>query len=76
MNSPQLGLRVAGTIFGLACLAHLVRLLKQTSLMIGSHPVPVWLSGIGLVVTGLLCFWMWKLSLPAKPETPAPTAHA
>ncbi len=76
MNSPQLGLRVAGTIFGLVSLGHLVRLLKQFSIMVGHHAVPLWLSGVGLFVTGLLCFWLWKLSLPAKPAAPAPTAHA
>ncbi|MFZ5496339.1 MAG: hypothetical protein ACOZE5_13530 [Verrucomicrobiota bacterium] len=67
LNSPQLGLRVASTLFGLACLAHLVRLLQQTSLTIGGFTVPVWVSAPGLVVTGLLCFWLWKLSMPAKP---------
>lgn len=67
MNSPKIGLRVAGSIFGLACLAHLVRLLQQTSLVIGGFTVPMWISGPGLVVTGLLCFWLWKLSLPSIP---------
>jgi hypothetical protein len=72
MNSPQFGLRVAGTIFGLVCLAHLVRLFIQFPVMIGSHPVPVWMNGVAGIVTGLLAFWLWRLSLPAgAPEPPA-----
>ena len=67
MNSPQFGLRVAGTIFGLVCLGHLVRLLNHTSVTVGSYSVPLWLSGLGLVATGLLCFWLWRLSVSAKP---------
>ena len=69
MNSPQLGLRVAGTLFGLVCLAHLVRLFIRFPVMIGSHPVPVWMNGAGVVVTGLLAFWLWRLSLCAGTPT-------
>ena len=73
MNSPQLGLRIAGTIFGLVCLAHLVRLFLPFSVMVGSHAVPVWLSAAGFIVTGLLAFWLWTLSLPAAaPGTEPP----
>ena len=71
MNSPQLGLRVAGTIFGFVCLGHLVRLLRPFSIMAGSFSVPLWLSGLGLVITGLLCFWLWMLSFSAPPITSA-----
>ena len=71
MNSPQFGLRVAGTIFGLVCLAHLVRLLLQFQVVLGSHPVPVWMNAVGFVVTGALAFWLWRLSVPAG--TPAAT---
>jgi hypothetical protein len=75
MNSPQCGLRVAGTLFGLVCLAHLVRLLLRFQLLLGSHPVPVWMNGVAMVVTGLLAIWLWRLSLPAgKPASPPPSA--
>jgi len=77
MNSPQLGLRVAGTIFGLVCLAHLVRLFVRFQVMLGGHPVPVWMNAIGFIVTGLLAFWLWRLSLPADaPANQAPAAKA
>ena len=75
MNSPVCGLRVASIVAGLISLAHLVRLLRPFQVKIGSHPVPVWLSGGGFVVMGLLSLWFWKLSLAAKPaEPPKPAA--
>jgi hypothetical protein len=79
MNSPQFGLRVAGTIFGLASVAHLVRLLLGFQVLLGSHPLPAWTSIGGFVVTGLLAFWLWRLSFaPAAPAAGAapPSAQA
>ena len=50
MNSPVCGLRVASIIAGFGCLAHLVRLFLGFQVLIGNHPIPVWLSGAGVVV--------------------------
>jgi hypothetical protein len=74
MNSPASGLRVASVITGLVSIAHLARLFLHFQILIGSHPVPVWMSGGVFVVSGLLSFWLWKLSLPAKPAAPATPA--
>lgn len=71
MNSPVCGLRVASIIAGFGCLAHLVRLFLGFQVLIGNHPIPVWLSGAGVVVLGALSGWLWKLSVPAKPAAPA-----
>ena len=65
MNSQILGLRVAGTIFGLMCLAHLFRLIYRIEVIIGGHQIPLRLSVVGLVLTGCLSLWLWKLSKPA-----------
>ena len=74
MNSPQFGLRVAAAIFGLVCFAHLVRLVLRFQIMLGSHPVPVWMNGIGFVVSGFLAYWLWRLSRRAG--APPPPAKA
>jgi hypothetical protein len=75
MNSPVCGLQVAGVFAGLGSLAHLLRLLMQFQIHIGSHSLPVWASRIAFVVLGLLSFWLWKLSLAAKLAVPtAPPA--
>ena len=64
MNSIQLGLRVAGTVFALVCLAHLCRLVLHVPVILGGHDVPAWLSGLAAVGSGLLGLWLWLLSLP------------
>jgi tetrahydromethanopterin S-methyltransferase subunit E len=62
MNSQTLGLRLAGIIFGLVCLAHLWRLVAHTNVMIGHHHVPMWPSVLGLIVAGVMSIWMFRLS--------------
>ena len=65
MNSQILGLRVAGTIFGLMCLAQLLRLVARVEVFVAGHRVPLWPSAIGLVIAGGMSVWLWKLSKPA-----------
>ena len=65
MNSQILGLRVAGVIFGLMCLAQLLRLAMNPEVLVAGHQVPLWPSGLALVVLGGMSLWMWKLSRPA-----------
>ncbi len=63
MNSQRTGLRVASVIFGLMCLVHIYRLLfAHFTVQIGSHQLPVWGSGIAIIVTGGLSIWMWRVS--------------
>jgi tetrahydromethanopterin S-methyltransferase subunit E len=62
MNSQTLGLRLAGIIFGLVCLAHLWRLVAHTNVMIGHHQLPMWPSVLGLIVAAVMSIWMFRLS--------------
>lgn len=62
MNSPAFGLRVASLIFAVIALVHLIRVLAQTQITIGSQPIPVWISVPAVVIAALLSLWMWKLS--------------
>ena len=71
MNSPVCGLRLAGIIAAFGSGAHLVRLFLGFQIVIGSYSVPVWFSGGGFVVLGLLSFWFWKLSTRIKPDASA-----
>lgn len=74
MNSASLGLRVAGTIFGLMCLAHLGRLVLQFQVELCGYEVPLWLNGLALVLTGLLSVWLWVLSFGPGPRRAPPPA--
>lgn len=62
MNLQVLGLRVAGVIFGLMCLAQLLRLVINPEIVVAGHQVPLWPSVLASVVLGGLSLWMWKLS--------------
>jgi hypothetical protein len=65
MNSQILGLRVAGIIFGLMCLAQLLRLVIRPEVLVAGHQLPLWPSGLALAILGGLSLWMWKLSRTA-----------
>lgn len=62
MHSPIVGLRVAGTVFGLMCLGQLTRLATQAPINVAGFELPLWLSAFGFLFTGLLCLWMWRLA--------------
>ena len=53
MNSHILGLRVAGTIFGLMCLAQLLRLLTRAEVIVAGHPMPLWPSVVAFIILGV-----------------------
>jgi hypothetical protein len=62
MNSQILGLKVAGIIFGLMCLAQLLRLVTRLEVLVAGHQLPLWPSGLALVILGGMSLWLWKLS--------------
>jgi hypothetical protein len=62
MNSQILGLRVAGTIFGLGCLGQMLRLVARVEVLVAGHQVPLWPSAIAVVIAGGMSFWLWRLS--------------
>jgi len=66
MNSQILGLKVAGVVFGLMCLAQLVRLVMRPEVLVAGNQLPLWPSGLALVFLGGLSLWMWKLSRTAN----------
>jgi hypothetical protein len=62
MKSQIFGLRVAGTVFGLVCLGHLLRIITQVDVLIAGREVPVWVNAVGVLIAGGLSLWMWRLS--------------
>jgi hypothetical protein len=63
MNSPRRGLRVAAIILGVVCLGHLGRVLAHLHIQLGAWEVPQWPSVVAVVASGLICLWLWRLSL-------------
>jgi hypothetical protein len=65
MKSQILGLRVAGTLFALVCLGHLLRIITRADVVIAGWQMPVWLNVVGVLIAGGLSLWMWRLSARA-----------
>ena len=62
MNSQLRGLKVASIIFGLMCLAQLLRLVLRLEILVAGHRLPLWPSGLAFLILAGLSLWMWKLA--------------
>ena len=62
MSSQQTGLRVASLVFAIVAILHILRLVRHTAVTFGTHVVPMGLSWVAVVVSIILCIWMWRLS--------------
>jgi hypothetical protein len=63
MKSQVCGLRVAGTVFALVCLGHLLRIITQVDVLIAGQQIPVWVNAAGVLIAGGLSVWMLRLSV-------------
>ena len=68
MRSQTLGLRIAGIIFGLVFLMHLLRVVLRVDVLVAGHEMPVWANVVGAIISGALSLWMWRLSAPRPGE--------
>lgn len=66
MHCHQFPLRIAGLIFSIIALLHLLRLFFDWHIVFGTFVVPVWFSWIGLFVACALAFWMFKAATHDK----------
>jgi len=62
MRSQIIGLRVAGTIFGIMSIVQLARLSTGFQIFVAGYEMPLWPNAVAFVIMGGLCIWMWKLS--------------
>jgi len=53
-------LRVAGLIFFVAAIMHLLRLILKLEVIIAGYVVPVWFSALGFIFPLSLSIWMFK----------------
>ena len=59
---------VAGLIFALIAFLHLLRFFVGWDVIVGTFAIPVWWSGIGLIIAALLAFWMFKSACSSSNE--------
>ena len=59
-HNKALPLLVSGYVFGIIALAHLLRIIFKSDLIIASVNIPMEVSYIGFVITLLFSIWMFK----------------
>ena len=57
----QTYLQISGTLFGLIAVGHLLRLFRHWPVDLAGYAVPLWVSWIGLLLTGGLSVWALRL---------------
>jgi hypothetical protein len=51
---------LAVLVFSLVAIAHLLRLVFQTEVLVGGAIIPMWVSFLGLIVPGALAVALWR----------------
>jgi len=54
-------LQISGTLFGLVALGHLLRLFRHWPVDLAGYAVPLWVSWIGVLLSGGLSVWALRL---------------
>lgn len=67
MRSQTSGLLIASGVFALIAIVQLVRLFIRPDIVVAGHELPLWPSGIAVVLFAGLSVWMWKLAHPRIP---------
>ncbi len=62
MKTKIFALRIAGTIFGIVAVVHLLRIITGASLIVAECAIPIWVNILGFIATGYLCGWFWWLT--------------
>ena len=62
MNSPRTGLRVGSVIFAIFAIGHLLRLINQAQVTVGTLTIPMGVSWIALIIAAILSIWLWRLA--------------
>ena len=56
------GTLLAIIVFTLVTIAHLLRVVDGTQIVVGGTTIPMWVSYPGALVPGLIAFLLWKES--------------
>ena len=58
----KIGNLLAIIVFTIVAIAHLLRLVDGTQIVVGSTTIPMWVSYAGTLIPGLIAFLLWKES--------------
>ncbi len=68
INSKILGLRVAGTIFGIVAVLHLLRVVTGVTMVIAGWMLPIGVNVMGFAATSALSIVLWALSMKKEDD--------
>ena len=51
---------IAVVAFAVICLVHVLRIIFGWEVVIDHNVVPIWISGVGALLSGLLAVMVWK----------------
>ncbi|MEE8339134.1 MAG: hypothetical protein V3R56_03250 [Xanthomonadales bacterium] len=54
------GTLLAIIVFTIVAVAHLLRLVDGTQIVVGNTTIPMWVSFVGVLAPGLIAFLLWK----------------
>lgn len=60
--NKNIALRVAGTIFLLVAIGHLLRIISMSVISVAGYIIPLWPSYLGFIIALLLSIWMFVAS--------------
>ena len=69
MSLKTLILKLAGTVFGIVMVFHVLRIATEVPVTIGEWFMPLWLNYFGTAGAAFLCIALWRLSMDRK-ESP------
>ena len=55
-------MRIAGTLFALFTLGHIIRLINATTVTFGGRELPMGISVVALIVGLVMSVWLFRLS--------------
>ncbi|CDZ76607.1 hypothetical protein BN59_00881 [Legionella massiliensis] len=59
----RLPLIVAGIVFSIVALIHLLRLIYSWTIVVAGYVIPMWFSALGLFVATSLALWMFRATI-------------
>ena len=62
MKPRVLIMRLAGTVFGIVSILHLLRVVTGVDIVIGNWVMPLWFNWMGFVGAGALSIGLWYFS--------------
>jgi uncharacterized membrane protein len=61
MNSKNYCL-VSGILFAIVAIAHLMRIINGSNVLVDDYAVPMFVSWVGMIVPGVLALWAFRVA--------------